>query len=93
LYKYFNKYLFRRNWDILIMKAKIWNEKDRIAKIKLEIELLEKSGLDPFKIIADTNDAIKKLLFDSLKEENPDISFENLLKKAREIVNLRRRDI
>jgi hypothetical protein len=74
------------------LKAKIWNEKDRIAKIKLEIELLEKSGRDPFEIIASTNDAIKKILFDSIKAENPNISFEELLNKARAIVNLGRRD-
>ena len=75
------------------MKAKIWNEKDRIAKIKLEIELLEKSGRNPFEIIASTNDAIKRIIFDSIKEENPNISFEELLNKAREVVSLRRRDI
>jgi hypothetical protein len=74
------------------LKAKIWNEKDRIAKIKLEIELLEKSGRDPFEIVASTNDAIKKILFDSIKEENPNISFEELLNKARAVVNLGRRD-
>jgi hypothetical protein len=75
------------------VKAKIWNEQDRIAKIKLEIELLEKSGRDPFEVIATTNDALKKLLFDSIKEENPGISFEKLLRKAREIINLGRRDV
>ena len=75
------------------MKPKIWNEKNRIAKIKLEIELLEKSNRDAFEIIADTNDAIKRMLFDSIREENPDISPAALLKKAREIVSLGRRDI
>lgn len=75
------------------MKPKIWNEKNRIAKIKLEIELLEKSNRDAFEIVADTYDAIKRMLFDSIKEENPDISPADLLKKAREIVSLGRRDI
>lgn len=75
------------------MKPKIWNEKNRIAKIKLEIELLEKNNRDSFEIVADTNDAIKRMLFDSIKEENPDISPADLLKKAREIVSLGRRDI
>ncbi|MDD1779517.1 MAG: hypothetical protein LUQ65_15245 [Candidatus Helarchaeota archaeon] len=74
------------------MKARIWNEKDRIAKIKLELELLEKSGLDPFEIVVSTYDTMKKILFDSIKEENPDISFEELLNKARTIVSLGRRD-
>jgi hypothetical protein len=75
------------------LKPKIWNEKNRIAKIKLEIELLEKSNRDAFEIVADTYDAIKRMLFDSIKEENPDISPADLLKKAREIVSLGRRDI
>ena len=75
------------------MKPKIWNEKNRIAKIKLEIEILEKSNRDAFEIVADTYDAIKRMLFDSIKEENPDISPADLLKKAREIVSLGRRDI
>ena len=76
-----------------MLKAKIWNEDDRIAKIKLELELLEKSNRDPFEIIADTNDSIKRILFDSIKEENPNISFEELLRKARAVVNLGQRDI
>jgi len=75
------------------LKPKIWNEKNRIAKIKLEIEILEKSNRDAFEIVADTYDAIKRMLFDSIKEENPDISPADLLKKAREIVSLGRRDI
>jgi hypothetical protein len=75
------------------LKPKIWNEKNRIAKIKLEIELLEKSNRGAFEIVADTYDAIKRMLFDSIKEENPDISPADLLKKAREIVSLGRRDI
>jgi hypothetical protein len=74
------------------LRTKIWNEKDRIAKLKLEIELLEKSGRDPFEVVASTNDGIKKILFDSIKEENPNISSEELLNKARAVVNLGRRD-
>jgi len=75
------------------LKPKIWKEEDRIEKIKLELELLEKSGRDPFEVVAETNDAIKKLIFESIKEENIGISEEELLKKARKIVMLGRRDI
>ena len=74
------------------MKAKIWDENNRLEKIKLEIELLEKSGLDPFEILADINDSIKTLLFESIKQEYPDISFIKLIERAREIVLISRRD-
>lgn len=75
------------------MKAKIWNENDRIEKIKLEIKMLKETNRDPFEIVAKTYDAIKRIIFDSIKEENPNILFEDLLKKARDIVKLGRRDL
>lgn len=70
----------------LFLKAKIWNEHDRLEKIKLEIELLNKTGKDPFEITADLFDSMKELLYESIKEANPNILFSELLEKARKIV-------
>ncbi|MHA1894338.1 MAG: hypothetical protein ACTSX4_07560 [Candidatus Helarchaeota archaeon] len=74
------------------MKAKIWDESNRMEKIKLEIKLLEKFKKDPFEILADIYDSTKKLLFESIKQEYPDITFPELIERAREIVLLTRRD-
>ena len=74
------------------MKAKIWDEYNRLEKIKLEIELFEKSKKDPFEILADINDSTKIFLFESIKQQFPNIKFPNLIEKARQIVMINRRD-
>ncbi len=74
------------------MKAKIWNEHNRLEKIKLEIDLIKKNKKDSFEILADLNDSIKIFLLESIKQEYPNIDFPDLIEKAREIVLLNRRD-
>jgi len=55
----------------------------------LSIKRIKKFEVDPFEVLAELNDFAVYVCSQSIIEENPEISKEELLRKLREIIRMR----